>query len=81
MDQAEPFCTLNNNNNSNNNDAMTLQDNPNIYSSKVDGNTDTMIIVTAETTFVFEINSWLASVAGACPFSLVPLVPSACYAG
>ena len=46
---------------------MSLQDNPNIYSSKVEGNTDTMIIVTAETTFVFEINSWLASVAGACP--------------
>ena len=46
---------------------MTLQDNPNIYSTKVEGNTDTMIIITAETTFVFEINSWSASVAGACP--------------
>ena len=46
---------------------MIVYDNPNIYSSKVEGNMDTMIIITAETTFVFEINSWLASVAGACP--------------
>ena len=46
---------------------MTLQDIPNIYSSKVEGTTDTTIIMTAETTFVFEINSWLACVAGACP--------------
>ena len=46
---------------------MTLQVNPNIYSSKVEDNTDTMIIITAETTFVFKINSWLACVAGACP--------------
>ena len=35
MDQAEPFCTLNNDNNNNNNnndddDAMKLYDNPNI---------------------------------------------------
>ena len=37
MDQAEPFCSLKNNYN-NNNDAMTLQDNPNIYNSKVEGN-------------------------------------------
>ena len=42
----------------------TLQNN---YDSKVDGNTDTMIIITAEATFVFKINSWLACVAGACP--------------
>ena len=28
---------------------------------------DTMIIITAETTFVFKVNSWSASVAGACP--------------
>ena len=67
MDQAEPFCTLKKKNNNNNNDAMTLYDNLNIYSSKVEGNMDTMIIITTETTFVFEINSWLASVAGACP--------------
>ena len=46
---------------------MTLYDNPNIYCGKVEGNMNTMIIITAETTFVFEINSWLASVAGACP--------------
>ena len=26
-----------------------------------------MIIITAEETFVFKVNSWLASVAGACP--------------
>ena len=48
----------------------TLKNN---YDSKVDGNTDTMIIITAEATFVFKINSWLACVAcvacvaGACP--------------
>ena len=52
MDQAGPFCTQKNNNNNNNNDAMTLQDNPNIYNSKVEGNTDTMIIITAETTLI-----------------------------
>ena len=28
---------------------------------------DTVIIITAETTFVFEFKSWSASVAGACP--------------
>ena len=28
---------------------------------------DTVIIITAETTFVFKVNSWLACVAGACP--------------
>ena len=67
MDQAEPFCTLKKKQNNNNNDAMTLYDNPNIYCGKVEGNMNTVIIITAETTFVFEINSWLASVAGACP--------------
>ena len=43
MDQTGPFCTLENNYN-NNNDAITLQDNPDIYNySKVEGNMDTMI--------------------------------------
>ena len=56
MDQAGPFCTLKNNNNNNNNDAMTLQDNPNIYNSKVEGNMDTMIIITAETTLIWYLN-------------------------
>ena len=46
---------------------MKLYDNPNIYSSKVEGNTDTIKIITAETTFVLKNNSWLACVAGACP--------------
>ena len=31
------------------------------------GNTDTMIIIAAETTLVFKINSWLACVASAGP--------------
>ena len=52
MDQTGPFCTLENNYN-NNNDAITLQDNPDIYNySKVEGNMDTMIIITAETTLI-----------------------------
>ena len=43
MDQTGPFCTLENNYN-NNNDAITLQDNPDIYNySKVEGNMGTMI--------------------------------------
>ena len=56
MDQAEPFCTLKNNNNNNNNDAMTLQDNPNIYNSKVEGNMDTLTIIIAETTLISYLN-------------------------
>lgn len=59
MDQAEPFCTLKNNYNNNqlnNNDAMTLYDNPNIYSSKVEGNMDIMIVITAQTTLIWYLN-------------------------
>ena len=55
MDQAGPFFTLKNNYNKNN-DAMTLQDNPNIYNSKVEGNMGTMIIITAETTLISYLN-------------------------
>ena len=55
MDQAEPFFTLKNNYN-NNNDAMTLQDNPNIYNSKVEGNMDIMIVITAQTTLIWYLN-------------------------
>ena len=55
MDQAGPFCTLKNNYN-NNNDAMRLEDNPSIYNSKVEGNMDVMIIITAETTLIWYLN-------------------------
>ena len=42
-----------------------------------EGNTDTMIIITEETTFVFKINSWLARVA--CVARHLPCSFVRCY--